>query len=392
MAKNESVMPAATSSGRFSDSGISPNSLQGGTSILNPFLPTSTEALGKAVQFFNPSIVYSFSKGTNLTDQNGDNADSTIQQLSPSISIVAAERVRFRYSPSFIWYSSTLMQDRVDHSASASAGTAVGSTDLNLGIGYSVTSFPLIETGRQTKQEVSSISGTAGVALGDRSGLDVTVGWYARTTDLYTDVHSLTAFVWYRRDIGQSLRLSAGVGGTGSRVDPGDDLSSRQAKLGVRWLPSSKLTMSLDVGIDESSFEGSERNERSPVYSGGLSYKITELTSVVFDVQRQVSAAYFANMLNQNERYSLGLSQRLLGVLYLGASVSWQKARYAFKDVPAGITEREDEYQSVSASLSTRLFQRISAGLNWSRGRNLSNITEFKRTSTILGINLGWQY
>ena len=148
-----------------------------GTSVFNVFSPSAPEAAGKVVRFFTPSLQYTLSYGDNLAAYNGSDADSAVHQLSPSLYIQAAERVVVRYSPTFIWYSSKELQDRTDHTLSASAGAGVGNTDLTVGSSYSRTSLPLVETGRQTLQESWSVNGGANVALGERTNLDLSAGW-----------------------------------------------------------------------------------------------------------------------------------------------------------------------------------------------------------------------
>ncbi|MBX7123888.1 MAG: outer membrane beta-barrel protein [Opitutaceae bacterium] len=363
-----------------------------GTSVFNVFSPSAPEAAGKVVRFFNPSLQYTLSYGDNLAAYNGSDADSAVHQLSPSLYIQAAERVVVRYSPTFIWYSSKELQDRTDHTLSASAGAGVGNTDLTVGSSYSRTSLPLVETGRQTLQESWSVNGGANVALGERTNLDLSAGVGGRNTDEFTDMKSVNAFAWLRRRVGSTLTLSGGLGASKDDVDPGADISSRQAKFGAIWDPGPKLSLSVELGVNSSSFEGSGDDETTPVYSGDVSYKLTELTTFSLGAHRGVNSSYYANQMSDSESYTLGLSQRLLGHFNFSAGLSWSKSRYLEKDVQAGIREREDEYQSASLSLSTMLMQRFSVSLSWSRARNLSNTVGFSRTSTLWGLSIGWKY
>jgi len=364
-----------------------------GTSIFRPFTGVPPEeAAGKFVRMLNPSLQYTLSYGDNLAGYTGSDANSTIHQLSPAIMVRAADRVTFRYSPTFIWYSSKALKDRTDHTASVNAGAGVGNTDLSVGASYSLTSLPLVETGRQTIEEAWSVNGGAVVALGERTDLDVTLGWGGRNTEEFTNMQSVNSFVWLRRKVGTTLSLSAGLGGSKNMVDQGADITSRQAKIGAVWQPGPKLSVDVNVGVDSSKFEGSGDNRTSPVYSGDISYKLTDVTTLSLGANRGVNSSYYANQMNQAEGYTLGLSQRLLGRLNLGAGLSWSKSRYVLKDATAGITQRKDEYQSASLSLSTVLRQRISVGLNWTRARNLSNTFGFGRTSTIWGLSVGWSY
>ncbi|MBP7143284.1 MAG: outer membrane beta-barrel protein [Opitutaceae bacterium] len=376
---------------RRSVTSSAPQSMMG-TSIFNAFSPTAPEAAGKVVRFFNPSLQYTLSYGNNLAAYNGSDADSAVHQLSPSLYVQAANRVVIRYTPTFIWYSSKELQDRTDHTLSASAGAGVGNTDLNVGASFSRTSLPLVETGRQTLQESWSVNGSANVALGERSNLEVSAGVGGRNTDEFTDMRSVNTFVWLRRRVGSTLTLSGGLGGSKDDVDPGADISSRQAKIGAVWDPGPKLSLSLELGVNSSSFEGSDDDETSPVYSGDVSYKLTELTTLSFGAHRGISSSYYANQMSDSQSYTLGLSQRLLGHLNFSAGLSWNKSRYLEKDVQAGVREREDEYQSASLALSTMLMQRFSVSLSWSRARNLSNTLGFTRTSTLWGLSIGWKY
>lgn len=381
----------ASSREQYSVTRSAPQSLTG-TSIFNVFSPSAPEAAGKAVRFFNPSLQYSLSYGNNLAAYNGSDANSAVHQLSPSIYVQAAERLVIRYSPTFVWYSSKELQDRTDHVVSASAGAGVGNTDLSLGASYSRTSLPLVETGRQTLQDSWSVNGGANVALGERTNLDVSAGIGGRNTDEFTDMRSVNTFVWLRRKVGSTLTLSGGLGGSKDDVDPGADISSGQAKVGAIWNPGPKLSLNLELGVNSSSFEGSDNDHASPVYSGEMNYKFTEVTSLSVGARRGVNSSYYANQMSDNESYTLGLSQRLLGHLNFSAGLSWNKSRYIIRDVQAGVREREDEYQSASLALSTFLMDRFSVSLSWSRARNLSNTAGFTRTSTLWGLSIGWKY
>lgn len=381
---------SATSQPRYEASQVDP---QAGTSTLGPAFENVTDPVGSALRFFNPAVNYTLRYGDGISTQPGRRVKSTVHELAPSASFQFAERFMVSYSPSFTWYTSKALEDRSSHRASIMVGGELAGVDVGLSQGYSRSSVPLVETGEQTDQESWNTSLNLSKDIMERSSLEVGINQNIRSASRFTDVISWSSMVWFRHKFITGLDVSAGLGGNYSSIDPGADIYSWQAKGGLNWSPGTRLRLGLTAGVDVSQFRGPGRGSvANPIYGGSAQYQLFEPTSISLGVSRSVSTSFFADEFSENSRYSLGVSQRLLGRLNLGAGVSLSEVDYVGRRESVARPQRSDKRWSYSLQLGGRITDRLSSSVGWQRSESDSSFQEFTYGSSTWSFSLGWRF
>ena len=390
---SETVRPTKTSTTRSAvPVKISAPTFGNGTSMLAPTFSSATDRAGSALAFFNPSLTYSLQYGDGLASAVGTEENTVVQQLTPSVYIVFAEKTNLTYSPSFTWYSSDAYDSTVSHTASASTAWRFGEAGLSLGQNYTRTNAPLIETGVQTKQETWATNFDARYPLGERTSLNGGLGRSVRNTDAFTDVETWSASVALSRVINAALTANAALSGAYNSVDPGADLLSRTATVGAAWTPSPKISANLNVGLDFSEFSGEGKQSTNPVYNGSLSYQLFEATALSLSAQRSTNSSYYANQFTRNTSYTAAVSQRFLQRFFFSGSVSWARSSYVGRmpsDLPIA---REDDSWLTSAQIGTQFLRKFSTALTWSHTEVDSNSAGVTRKSTLWGVSISWRF
>jgi len=343
--------------------------------------------------FFKPALNYSLRYSDGISTRPGVRVKSVVQNMSPSVSFMFAERITLTYSPSYSWYSSDALNDKVSHRVSAKAGGEFGRFDVGMTQGYSRTSELLLETGLQTDQESWATTLTASTPVLEKSSLEWNVGRNTRSASAFTDVVSWSSILWFRHKMKEGLGMLIGAGGGYNEIDPGADTDSQQVTGGLNWLPGPRLSVDLTAGFDRTYFRGSRRGAiTNPVYNASARYRLFETTSVSLGVSRSILAAYYADRITDNDRYSLGLSQRLFGRFNLGLGASLGSTRYVGRSLSSTVPARSDRYSSYSAALGTHLKDQVSITVSWQRGESESNVQDFTYDSSSWGLSLGWRF
>ena len=363
-----------------------------GTSMLAPGIANAADRAGSALAFFNPSLTYSFQYGDGLASSSGNDESTVIQQLTPTVFVVFAEKTNLTYSPSYTWYSSDSYESTVSHTASASASWQTGEVVFNFGQNYARTNSPLIETGLQTEQETWATNFDASYPLGDKTRLSGGLGRSVRNTDLFTDVETWSGNVALSRVVNPALTGTASVAGSYSSFDTGADLVSRSVNVGASWKPGVKASANLSAGLNFSGFTGDGKQSTSPIYSGSLTYQLFETTGLSLSGQRSVNTSYFSNQFTRDTSYQAALSQRIFQRFFFSGTLSWTRSSYIGRtpgDLPVA---REDDSWMTSAQISTQILRKFSTALTWSHTEIDSNFPGVTRTSTLYGISISWRF
>lgn len=363
----------------------------GGWDALSSGFETVTEGAIGVLGFFSPSVNYTLQYGDGIPVLRGDREKSYIHQLSPSLTMTFAERASLRYSPTFTWYSSERLNDRVNHNASLGLASVVGTWSLGLAQSYSRRSAPLVETGQQTDQESWGTSLNAGTPLGSKTSVDLSFSRQSRNTARFTDVVNWSGFAWLRYNFSSALDIAAGAGGDYSEIDPGADISSGNMQGKINWKPGNRVQVGVSAGAKVNRFQGQGRGSIvNPVYRVELGYQVFDATSISLSAHRSVDASYYADELSQSSRYNLGLSQRLFGHYSLGLGVSYMKSDYTLRQPNQVRGGRLDERWSYSATIGTKIFTRTSLSAFMSYSENISASAVFNYSSTMIGLSIGW--
>jgi hypothetical protein len=341
---------------------------------------------------FRPHVFYSFSYGDGIQSQPGNQKKTALHSFSPGVLMQIGRHWTADYTPSLKFYSNKAFRDTVDHALSIAGFASATDLTVQLSDGFSHTTDPRIETGRQTARTNNSTALTASYRLSRRTRLVTTL---SQNLDFVED--SPNSYVWgieslVHYQFSQRLDVGAGLGYGYVMVDPGTDMTYVRPTARIGWRPTRKLGFDVHVGAEQRAFkqEGAD-NLNTPTYGASASYQPFETTSISVTANRSVSASYFSNQANENTSWAINLSQRLLEHFHLSAGVTHRKTRYidTFGALAIG---RDDESYSYDARLSTSFLQRGSIATFYRRTRNTSTLSLFSFTSNQVGFEIGFRY
>ena len=198
---------------------------------------------------------------------------------------------------------------------------------------------------------------------------------------------------WYHYQVSNRLDLAAGVGLGYVAVSPGTDMTYIRPQVRVGWRPTNKLSFDVNGGAEQRRFKksGTARLNR-PTYGAAAYYQPFESTTLSLAGNRAISASYFANQVNDNTSWSIGLNQRLLQRFYLNTSVSRTNTRYIPTGNSAIVVTREDTSYSYNVRLSTSFLQRGTIGVFYQRTRNSSDLAVYTFNSDQTGVEIGYRF
>lgn len=362
-----------------------------GTSALIP-VPSQSLAAGGGSSFFNPTLQYSVQYGNGLPVSPDLTAKTAVHQLSPGISIRFAERSKLTYSATVTRYSNDTIDGHTDHNFDARVAGQVGDVALDIRQTAIRSSVALFETGGLTEQDAFGTQIQANYDLGLKTQLEGQVGQTLRFSET-TDLRKWDGFGWWRYAVSPTLNLAAGAGGSYNSIKPGADLISRQVKASLGWTPVERFSVEIESGVDVVRFLDSRDGDfTTPIFEAQLRYQIFEATSLSLTTRRSVDASYFANQAIDTTQYRAGITQRLLGRLYLSLNIMRSESEYLTKDPAALFFDRQDKFWSANVQLSTEVATRATVSLSWQKGRNQSNRTAFDRESDFIGGSIGWRF
>jgi hypothetical protein len=296
------------------------------------------------------------------------------------------------YTPSWTYYSSDKFANTVAHSASIH-GTA-GFTDgsIQFGQNYVRSSDPLVETGRQTRQETANTSLSVNYALGRHSRLDAIFGHDLRYASGAPNTRSWTNQEWLHHQVSNRIDAAVGIGFGWVNVDPGADMRSTEPQVRLGWRPIDKINVDVHAGQEHRTFRApGVAAMNNPTYGASIHYQPVGVTSIFFSADRGVSASYFQNQVNERATWSMGFDQRLLERFHLNAIYGRSRVRY----IPAAavrVVGRDDETSTFSLRLSTSFLRRGTIGLFYQRMHNSSNVGLYQFSSDQSGLEIGYRY
>jgi len=102
-------------------------------------------------------------------------------------------------------------------------------------------------------------------------------------------------------------------------VSDGPDSLYEQAQLRVRWLPSPKLHLAAQGGVEDRHIRSDTQPSTlvNPVFDVSVAYRPTEATEFSVRADRAVRASYFLDQLEEPLRIEGIITQRLARNLYL---------------------------------------------------------------------------
>jgi hypothetical protein len=339
-------------------------------------------------------VNYTHMMAEGLPVRGGRRVSSEIRTFSPGIWADLGEHWTLEYSPSWTSYTARALGDSFDQLASLSGAASVRDWSFQVSQSYSDSSPTLIETARQTEQQVWNTSVSATYRYSDKMQLQATGGLNQRNVkdETLTDLRSWSAGAAVKYQISPKLGVNFGPDFYYTEVADAPDTFGGGVDARFAWQLSNKLNAGIGAGWEYTQSTATEDNDlANPRFNFSLGYHPFETTSITLNATRSTSTSFFRNRAIESMRWSVGLNQRFLQRFYFGANYNRGRSDYTALTTVA-LADRSDTTESYSMRLSTRLLKRLSTAVVWRKNENTSNTSEFNFSSTQYGIELGYQY
>jgi hypothetical protein len=399
----ESVLPSTPSSAR-PPAGADASAGDGKSSaksMLELAQSSNLPLLKRGPVSARPHLFYRILYADGLLDptQRADDS-SVIQTVSPGVLFEIGDSWTVDYTYSRITYSSRLFHDKNEHNASVSTGYKRERWAFTGTESYSNTAPLLAETGTQTPQEQYSTDLSLVVYLGPRTQLNTGASVSSRHTNSVTANPLWTSSDWtswqvsemLQRELGPRLNVSAGLNAGYDSVKPGADMSHIQPTGRITWVPTNKISVTAQAGIERRKFKSGRGSQiENPVYRGSLQYAPFNATKLSASVSRAFSASYFANWATRSTGWSTGIEQRLLQRYYLNLDYTESETRYIQTNL-AGYLNRNDNAHTIGARLSTPILGAGSLTFVYQNGRDNSTERGFSFVTHQYGAEISYRF
>jgi hypothetical protein len=378
--------------------------------VLHPVTPNQTDMLAtppragneplfrwEGIQF-RPHLLYRLSYGDGIQARPGEQSKTVINEFSPGILLNLGTHWSLDYTPTLRFYSSSRFRDNLDHEVGFHGGAVHGDWTLGLSQRYSSSSQPLVETGAQTDQENYSTAFNAGYHINSKLSLELAanqdlrfVGEHDSTSQL-TDTKTWSTMDWLNYQTIPQVGVAVGVGGGYTTMSAGSDMTYEQIQARLTWVPGTKLTVTVNGGVDERQFVDSGLPSLlNPIFGLAVSYHLFDPTTFNLSASRAINPSYFFNQVTETTQISLGLNQRLLKKLSLSLNGGYRQTTY--KATVSGFDiSREDDYTFFTARLTTPFLKRGTAAIFYNSSENTSSGSDFTFSSTQVGAELGYRF
>ena len=382
--------------------------------VFTPMADNRDGSLPQPLKFgrvvFRPHINYQITFGTGLEANPSNTVDSTIQTISPGISVDFGRHWTLDYTPSIRIYSNKAFHDSVDHSASLRGSFSYEDWRFGVSQGFSKADSLAVETGAQTQQENYNTGLTATRQLSEKYSFDLNVSQVINdvaTVSTNLSGGNQTSRTWstldwlnYQAGKRASLGIGAGIGYVDSDNGAGQLFEQLQGR--VQWRITDKVSLNLNGGLEDRQIlaRGSS-DSLNPIFGLSLLYAPFEHTQITLSANRTISSSdyYAASQTTESTGVSLNVSQRLLEKFYLSGGVSYGHTDYK-NSAGQFSTARADDNYTFSASLSRTFLKRGNIAVTYSYGDNRSTQTDpggaqhhdFTYRSSQIGISAGFAY
>jgi len=339
-----------------------------------------------------PHIFYRLTYGDGVQFRPGLQEKTAIHSISPGLAFDYGSHWTADYTPTWTFYSNNAFQDSVAHNASLN-GTA-GFTDgrLDFSERYSRSNEPLIETGRQTRQESSLTSLVANYALGTRSRIEASINYDLRYVDVSPDSREWSTHEWLHYQFTNRVDGAVGLGLGYAAIDPGADMSYVQELARVGWRPLDKIMIDVHAGREQRKFRKAGTPTLSnPNYGAAVTYQPIETTTLSFSTDRAIGVSYFADQATQRTGWSFSFDQRLLEHFHLSGSTGRSKVDY-ISAASSLVTSRADRTTTSSLRLSTSFLRRGTIAVVYLHSHNSSSLPGYTFTSDQTGLEVGYRF
>lgn len=343
---------------------------------------------------FRPHALYRLSYGDGVQSRPGQSTTTTINMFSPGMLAELGTHWTADYTPTWTFYSNRAFGDSVAHNASVRGIVGFTDGDAQFSQTYSLSRDPLIETGRQTRQESAGTSLAVNYSLGRQTRLEATAAHNLRYLENAPNSREWTTTDWLHYQFSNRLDVAVGAGLGKVNVEPETDLDMKysQAQARIGWKPVDKLSLDIHGGREHRTFsKAGSAALNSPTYGGSIQYQPVEVTTISLGAERGVTPSFFANQVTDSSSWTISLDQRLLQRFHLTAGYGRHKSRY-ISPAAVIVVGRDDESSTFHLRLGTSFLRRGNIALFYQRTKNSSNIAGYGFASDQSGIEIGYRY
>lgn len=339
-----------------------------------------------------PAFHYQYARLEGVLASPGESRETTVQTASVELHWSPGDRFAFEYEPAWTWYSSEAFEDNVSHDARARAQFQFGDWRTALAHRYYRAATPLIETGRQTAQDINITSVQAWRVFGPRLSFDVGLQQQLRSAEEFEGIREWSGDGWIHYRFSSAFTSSIGLSAGYTNLEEGPDMSYQQYRARIRWQPRESIRLDLRGGAETRRVSGAaSTNFDNPVFGGTIDYRLFDHTRLSFVGDKRVTTSLMQSQLSRSTLWRIGLGQRLLERFHL--NLNWLHREMKFDPVMESSTpSRQDEGNGVQARLITSIRSRGTISLAYQRTRNRSNLSDFDFTATQVGIELSVRY
>ncbi len=333
-------------------------------------------------------VSYGLTYGTGLLAGSNRDESSLRQSLTPGMNLYAGDRWSLRYAPSATFYSADGYKDTLDHLVNLAGSATAPGWVFGLNHVTSISSPPLIETGRQTDQTLHSTGLSGNWDPNARDAFSFSISQSIRFADDAPDSYSWLNQNWYNRVL--TDRISAGIGlGVGyDLLDPGTDMVPIRLNGRLEGSLGTKFSYSISGGAERREFLDSGASANiSPLVSLTLTYQVFEKTSVFLGFDHSVDISYFNNQFTENSSLQGGVNYNFSQKWSVSALGGFRDTSYLSTEISDDVG-REDKSTFANLTISWRVFKRLTTSLNYSFRANSSDQADFDFDSHQVGLRI----
>ncbi len=352
----------------------------------------------------------------------GHASNSYINTLSPEFLFSIGSHWFLNYSPAWTVYTSRDFSNSFSQAFSL-LGNYV-SKDWNLGFtqAYAKSSDTLVETARQTKQQVSTTGLNLGYRFTDQLSLDSSNTQNLQFIEAAPDTFEWSTQNWLDYQVSSRLNLALGAGAGYVQIYHSSDMYYLTPGARITLKAADKLDLAFNMGEESRTFLGhGSHTLKSPTLNASVNYKPFEPTALSFTFGRDVTPSYFAGAVTRNQHWSLSLQQRLLKHFTLSAEVTGRKTHYistgnvvdansSVQDVldengniigqqtsvtytsHSVIVLRDDSTRAYNLRLGTTFLHHGTISALYQYSRNSSSVAGYRFASRQIGCEIGYSF
>jgi len=373
-----------------------------------------------------PGLSDSFIYSDGLQASPGHLTNTYVNSLSATLLLDIGTHWALNYTPTWKIYTNRAFQNSVDHALDLAGGAQFGDWLTQFTEAYSSTNTPLIETGRQTKQQTSTTTFGVSHRFNDRWSLELEGAQNLQFIDASPDNYDWSTQGQLTFRPGAKLELSLGYRLGLTDFDPGAYMTYSQPQAEVRWRVADKLTLSVQGGREQSQVHKTGlTRQNTPTWNVSAQYQPFDHTKLTLRATRSVTPSTLGtgatNNVTNNQGWTAEIEQRLLGHFNLDAGLSQQKTHFSGTHVefipnvsqddvldgdgnvigtitttsftPETVIDlRNDSTRTFHLRLATSVMKHGTIALSYARTRNISDAAGFSFTSHQIGCEVGYHW